>query len=91
MGDPVEIAEGLLSSQLGFIADGSDRLPASATDDFSLGYLAGFLDAMMQRDGIGDEVESFATVSILMMKLFGEKAVNLVTLSAGFLPTGAEQ
>ncbi|MGO4869782.1 MAG: hypothetical protein ACLPGW_04105 [Roseiarcus sp.] len=68
----VEIAEGLLSAQLAFIADESGRLPESTTDDFSLGYVTGFLDALMQRAGIEDEVESFAMVSILTMKLFGE-------------------
>jgi hypothetical protein len=68
----VEIAEGILSFQLGLIADEFGRLPASVTDDFSLGYVVGFLDALMQRAGVQDEGVSFAMLSILMMKLFGE-------------------
>jgi hypothetical protein len=69
----VDIAERLLALQLTFIADERERIPASATDNFSIGYVAGFLDAMMQRAGIDDDGESFAMVAILMMKLFGEK------------------
>jgi hypothetical protein len=70
----VEIANGLLSAQLGFMTDETGRLPVSVTDDFSLGYVSGFLDALMQRAGIEDQVQSFALVSILIIKLFGEKA-----------------
>jgi hypothetical protein len=70
----VEIAERLLSMQLGFIADEFNRLPVTVTDDFSLGYVTGFLDALMQRAGIEDQTESFVLVSILLIKLFGEEA-----------------
>jgi hypothetical protein len=70
----VEIARGLLSAQLGFIADETGRIPASATDDFSLGYVTGFLDALMQRAGIEDQAEGITLIAILMTELFGEKA-----------------
>ncbi len=68
----VAIAQGLLSVQLGFMTDEFNKLPSATTDDFSLGYVAGFLDAMMQGTGIDDESTSFALITILMMTLFGE-------------------
>src|SRR5450759_908559 len=70
----IEIAESLLSAQLGFMTDEFGKLPACVTDDFSLGYVAGFLDALMQHAGIEDQVETFALVSVLTIKLFGERA-----------------
>jgi hypothetical protein len=69
----VAAAEALLGVQLYFITDEFDRLPPAASDNFSLGYVAGFLDAMMQRAGVEDETVSFAMVSILMMTLFGKE------------------
>lgn len=70
----LDIAFGLLSAQIAFISDESGKLPISATDSFSIGYVAGFIDALTQRAGIDDEVKSFALLSILMMKLFGEES-----------------
>ena len=37
----VTIAEGLLAAQLAFMTDELSELPASVTDDFSLGYVTG--------------------------------------------------
>ena len=66
----VELAARLLSAQQAFMSNPSDR---SASDDFSLGYVAGLLDFFMQRAKIEGHSESFALVTILMIILFGEE------------------
>jgi len=81
----VRAAKGALEVQLNFATGKTGKRSAKAIDDFSRGYVAGFIDAMMQNININDEAESFAFVTILFMELFGQE--ESVSLASHFIDT----
>ena len=59
------------------MAGGLDNLPQKAKDEYSLGYIAGMLDASLTGLGVDSFDTSMATLSFTLQKLFGEEGKEL--------------
>ncbi len=64
---------GLLSLQLARLERAGERFPPAALDDFSMGYIFGFIDVMAQRMGIDDPEDALKMFVILSKALFGHE------------------
>jgi hypothetical protein len=54
--------------------DHEGETPPKAVDDFSLGYVFGFVDSMLQRAGFHqDDPSSFVAVTIVFENIFGSE------------------
>ncbi len=72
------IVAGLLVLQLSRIQRRTRHTPMSAFDDFSVGYIFGFIDAMAQRVGLVDEDDAAKIFVILAKALFGRETGAIV-------------
>lgn len=59
------------------MAGGADNLPHKAKDEYSLGYIAGMLDASLTGLGVDSFDTTMATLSFTLQKLFGEEGKEL--------------
>jgi hypothetical protein len=69
----VEIIAGTLSVQKALMSDEYDMLPEKAKDKWSLGYIGGYSDALLQRKGIETDATGFAIMTIVFITMFGEE------------------
>jgi len=70
----VEIIAGTLSVQKALITDENGMLPQKAKDKWSLGYIAGYSDALLQHTEIEvDATVLVTTTTIVFMAMFGEE------------------
>ncbi len=67
------IIAGLLLLQISRIGRKADRNPATACDDFSVGYVFGFVDVMTQRAGIASWDDAYRIFVVLAKALFGRE------------------
>lgn len=66
-----EFVSGLLGIQRAMIADESGDLSGKATDDWSIGYVAGAADAVLQKNDIGPDAEGMVIMTLIYMQVFG--------------------
>ena len=71
------IIAGLLLLQISRIGRNADRNPATACDDFSVGYVFGFVDVMTQRAGIASWDDAYRIFVILAKALFGRETAEI--------------
>ncbi len=71
------IIAGLLLLQISRIGRKSDQSPATACDDFSVGYVFGFVDVMTQRVGIASWDDAYRIIVILAKALFGRETAEI--------------
>lgn len=69
----VDIIAGTLSVQKALMTDEYEMLPEKAKDKWSLGYIGGYSDAILQRKGIEADATGFAIMTIVFMIMFGEE------------------
>ena len=67
------IIAGLLLLQIARIRRGTDQSPETTCDDFSVGYVFGFVDVMTQRFGIGGWDDAYRIFVVLAKALFGRE------------------
>ena len=67
------IIAGLLLLQISRIRRKTDPSPETACDDFSVGYVFGFVDVMTQRVGIASWDDGYRIFVILAKALFGHE------------------
>jgi hypothetical protein len=72
------IIAGLLFLQLSRIQRRTRQTPMTTFDDFSVGYIFGFIDVMAQRVGIVDEDDAVKIFVILAKALFGREIGDVV-------------
>ena len=72
------IAAGLLFLQLSRIQRRFRPVPPATLDDFSLGYIFGFVDGMAERVGIVEEDTALQIFAILAKALFGRETGAIV-------------
>jgi hypothetical protein len=73
------IIAGLLSLQLARLRLSNEELPPTAFDDFSVGYIYGFVDVMTQRVGICGDADAYKIFTILAKALFGHDMGEFVS------------
>lgn len=75
-GNPVlktaEVISGLLLDQKKHIVDEYNILPEKAKDNYSLGYVGGFADAILQRKGVEMDEAGTLIMAIVFINIFGE-------------------
>ncbi len=71
------IIAGLLLLQISRIGGNADQNPATACDDFSVGYVFGFVDVMTQRVGIASWDDAYRIFVILAKALFGRETAEI--------------
>jgi len=70
----VDLAILALSLQKAMISHGDEVLPAKACDDWSLGYVGGVTDAILQRMGIDqDDIGGFSVMTLVFMDVYGKE------------------
>lgn len=74
-----------LIGQYILMSGGLDSLPQKAKDEYSLGYIAGMLDASLTGLGVDSFDTSMATLSFTLQKLFGEEGKELFMKSFNLL------
>ncbi len=72
------IIAGLLFLQLSRIQRRTPRTPTATFDDFSVGYIFGFIDVMAQRVGLGEEDDAVKIFVVLAKALFGRETGEMV-------------
>lgn len=70
----VEFVSGVLSIQQFMIRGGDDMLPEKAFDDWSLGYVAGAADAVLQKNGYEPDAKGMALMTSIFVEVFGKEA-----------------
>jgi len=69
----IKIVGDLLHLQLEFAVDG-DVIPQKAMDDYSIGYVVGFVTPFLDRLKIDNEGAAFGVITCVFMALFGQEA-----------------
>jgi len=69
----IDLIVGTLSAQKYLISDERNMLPEKAKDIWSLGYIGGYSDALLQRKGIDTDAAGLAIMTIVYMTIFGEE------------------
>lgn len=69
----VKIIAGSLFIQKAIMTSDCEILPVKAKDKWSLGYVGGYTDALLQRNGIGVDATGFAIMTIVFIMMFGEE------------------
>lgn len=70
----VEAAVGLLQVQISLgDAEDNDEFRERLFDLYSRGYIFGLCDALLQSAAVKDDVEAMALLTVVHVKLFGEK------------------
>ena len=72
------IVAGLLNLQLARISRTRPQFASMAFDDFTVGYIFGFVDVMTQRVGIVDRNEALRIFAVLAKALFGHETGEVV-------------
>lgn len=67
----VEFIAGMLGLQAMLFANEDGTYPEGALDDWSIGYVAGASDAVLQKNGIGQDVNGFAVMTLIFVEVFG--------------------
>jgi hypothetical protein len=49
-----------------------DRSSKKWTDDFSIGYVWGFIDGMLQKGGINSDAQQLVVIDIVLSEIFGK-------------------
>ena len=69
----IDLIAGTLSAQKALMSDEYDMLPDKAKDEWSLGYIVGYSDALLQRKGIDTDATGLAIMTIVFITIFGEE------------------
>lgn len=67
-----------LAAQKAFVSLGTDDLPERAKDDFSIGYIGGYVDAILHRKGVESQQAGQTIAEIVLSAIFnGENGPDL--------------
>ena len=63
--------------QTAFFREENSPLPKKASDDWSIGYVAGFSDAAFQNSGIPHDGGAYGLMTLIFVHVFGEQGPTL--------------
>jgi hypothetical protein len=74
----VEIITNSLTIQKGVFAANDAVLPKKAKDKWTLGYIGGYSDALLQSAGVATDTKGFAIMTIVFMNILGKKKAQFI-------------
>lgn len=69
----VEFVAGTLGIQQALFLNEDGTLPSKAVNNWSIGYVAGTTDAVLQKNGLEPDVEGMAIMALIFMEVFGDR------------------
>ncbi len=70
----VKFVSNALGVQQALFLNEDGTLPPKAVDEWSIGYVAGTADAVLQKNGFEPDVEGMAVMTLIFMEVFGDRS-----------------